>query len=113
MTTDPGSRTRFIGRVFESAATLAQNEILIIDASDASTGAATVNQIAHGNDCDVRLESDPDGDGTWEQSVTVDSLTGESISQGNELHISPNFRLVIENTGAEADFIVTGVELAP
>ena len=111
--TDPGDRTRFIGRIFEAADTLANGETLVIDASDASTNAVEINDISHGDDVDVTIEADLDGDGTYEQSITVDSLTGAGISQGNEMQVGTNTRIVLEAMGSTADYIVTGVETAP
>lgn len=112
--TDPGDRTRFIGRVFESSATLANGETLTISAGDTTTNGLEVQQIVFGSDCTVTLEADKNEDGTFEHSVEIDSFTGTGISQGNEIRLSTDkMRLVVENTGTEADYIVTGEEMAP
>jgi len=96
---------------------VAQEEVtngdsMTVDAST-SDGVLEVHAITHGEDCDVLLEADPDNDGTYERSVTLDSFTGAGYSGSNEIEVLQklNMRLKIDNTGSgPADFVVTGAE---
>jgi hypothetical protein len=85
-----------------------------IDPSTAGTGAVEIHSIVHGGAADVKFEIDPDGDGTYEITETIDSVSGAGISQQNKIEISDtnNSRLTITNTsGGAADYAVTGVEI--
>lgn len=85
-----------------------------VNPADATSGGVEIHSIAHGGACDVTLLADPDGDGTYEEQVALDSLSGSGVSQGNSIELSDDDNMVlrIENTsGGSADFIVTGREI--
>lgn len=105
------------GRSFAASETLSNGGEFIIDPADSKTGSLVIHQIAHGGSCDVELvESSTDSGYTPDKRVTLDSFTGEGVSQGNELEASDqgNLFVVLTNTsGGEADFIVTGEQVSP
>jgi len=97
-----------------SADGLAAGGTLVIDGSGSGTGAVLITELAGAAAADVRRETDPDGDGTFEVSTTVDSIGSGFHSQGNELTVSQsqNSRLVIENTSSgAADYAAVGYEV--
>ena len=105
------------GRSYAASATLADAAEWVIDPQDTKTGSIVIHQIAHGGACDVELvESSDDATYTPDKRITIDSLTGEGASLGNELEASDqgNLYVVITNTsGVEADFVVTGEQVSP
>jgi len=105
------------GRSFAASETLADSAEFRINPAETKTGALEIHQIAHGGACDVELvESSTDTGYNPDKRVTLDSFTGEGVSQGNELEASDqgNLFVVITNTsGGEADFIVTGEQVSP
>jgi hypothetical protein len=105
------------GRSFAASATLADGEEFRIDPAESKTGSIELHQIAHGAACDVELvESSTDTGYNPTKRITLDSFSGEGVSQGNELEASDqgNLFVVITNTsGGEADFIVTGEQVSP
>jgi len=86
-----------------------------IEGSTGGTGAAEIVEIGGGDSATVYREIDTNNDGTFDQSVQVDSLSGESHSQLNELIISAvkNTRLRIENTSGNAGvfYYAVGIEV--
>lgn len=73
-----------------------------------------IHNITHGADCDVVKMVDSTGDGTFDRSVTIDSLTGSGLSQGNQIELgSKNVKLRVTDTsgGSDNDYILTGVLL--
>jgi len=97
-----------------STAGLADAGTLVIDGSSTGTGAAVITELAGTVSGDVRRETDPDGDGTFEVATTIQSLGSGFHSQGNDLLVSQaqNTRLVIENTsGGPGDFAAVGYEV--
>lgn len=102
------------GGHFVVSETVSNGSSLTFDASDSRTGMLEVHTISHGTDCDVILRIDTDGDGSFEQSVTLDSFSGEGVSAGNEIEIlqTQSMQLKIDNTGSgSADYIITGEEV--
>lgn len=112
----PDEYINVAGRFFEAESDeLADSGDFDVDPADSTTGAFEVHNIAHGAACDVKLLVDPDDDGTYEVSVTLDSFSGEGVSQGNQIEVAAadNMLLRITNTsGGAADFVVTGREVA-
>lgn len=110
---DLGNKTRFIGSIFAASGTLSNGDTLVVNAEDSSTQGLEVQQIIFGSDCSVRIESDADNDGTYEISVSLGTYSGSGISQGNEIRLTAveSMRLVVENTGSQADYLVTGEEM--
>jgi len=104
------------GRSYAASATLADTEEFRINPAETKTGSVQIHQIAHGGSCDVELvESSLDSGYSADKRVTLDSFSGEGVSQGNELEASDqgNLFIVITNTsGGEADFIVTGEQVS-
>ena len=93
---------------------LANGSDFDIDPSDSDLGAFELHNIAHGGAVDVKLLADPDGDGSYEENVTLDSLSGSGVSQGNQIEASDddNMLVRISNTsGGSIDVIVTGREI--
>lgn len=87
---------------------------LIVDGSNADTGAVNITEIGATGKVDVYREVDTANDGTWAASVTVDQLTGEFGSQGNDYLVSQsqNIRLrVNNNSGGTIDVFVAGYEV--
>lgn len=87
---------------------------LTIDGSGADTNAVELQEIFGGGAADIYREIDPDGDGTFEVSVKVDSFSGSFHGQLNALLCSQseNVRLRINNkSGGTADFGATGIEV--
>jgi hypothetical protein len=105
------------GRSFGASATVADTEEFRINPADSKTGSVVIHQIAHGGGCDVELvESSTDTGYNPDKRVLLDSFSGEGVSAGNEVEVQDqsNLFLVITNTsGSEADFIVTGEQVAP
>lgn len=105
---------KYIGGHWLVSETVSNGDSLTFDAGQANSAALEVHTIAHSGDCDVLLEVDSDNDGTFDQSVTLDSFTGSGVSAGNEIEVleTNSMRLKIDNTsGSSQDYIVTGVEL--
>jgi len=77
--------------------------------------AIEVHAISHGGSVDVRLETSSDPDTlVTDASVTLDSFSGEGISQHNAIQAGAedDMYLVVENTsGGAIDIIVTGVAI--
>jgi hypothetical protein len=87
---------------------------LIVDGSATGTGAANVTELFGGDACEVFREVDTNGDGTFNVSETVDTLSSGFHSQNNNLLVSQsqNTRLRIRNkSGGPADFGVVGYEV--
>lgn len=111
-----GYKFKMAVRDFYSAAAdeLAAAGDLIIDGSGTTTGAVEIHSIGHSGSCEVYLETDPAGTGTWTTSILVDSFTGAGYSQQNKIEVNGTdaMRLRVTNTsGGPADFIVTGEEV--
>ena len=93
---------------------LASSTDWIIDGSSSSTGAVNVTELQGGADAEIYREYDPDGDGTFEVRLLLDSPAGSWHSQGNDLLISTgqNVRLVVRNvSGGASDYAAVGYEV--
>lgn len=79
---------------------------LDIDANTVSRTPVEIQEIIHGNDCDVKIVR-----GAVE--ATLDSFTGEGISQNNHIKIVPGLVTlrITATSGSAADFAVMGVPL--
>lgn len=98
----------------ETANSLASAGDFLISGSSSATGAAEIGEIGGSGDAEVYKESDPDGDGTFEVSVLIDTFTGEWHSQQNGLVVSSahRTRIRVRNTsGGAADYYATGMEV--
>lgn len=84
---------------------------LDIDVAQVSNARVVVSTIVHGDACDVKLVR-KDAGGTEVVVVTLDSLSGTGVSQGNEIPLDPGvpgtLLLRVTNTGSAADFAVMG-----
>jgi len=97
-----------------SANDLADTGTLIIDGSGAETGAVNITEIIGAASAEVRRQFDPDGDGTYEIDLLIESMNDGFHSQGNDLLCSQsqNVRLVIKNaSGATNDYGALGYEV--
>jgi len=105
------------GRSFAASATVTDGSEFRINPADTKTGSVVIHQIAHGGACDVELvESSTDTGYNPDKRITLNSFTGQGVSQGNELEASDqgNLFVVITNTsGGEAEYIVTGEQVSP
>jgi hypothetical protein len=98
----------------ESAQGVVDGGTLVIAGAAADTGAAVIGEIATTGAAEVTREVDPDGDGTFEVSVVIDSFSVGFHSQGNDLLVSQsqNTRLVVTNTsGGAIDAAAIGYEV--
>jgi hypothetical protein len=98
----------------ETSTGLADAGDFIIDASAAATGAAEVFELGGDSAADIYRETDPDGDGTYEVSVLIDSKSGAWHSQLNQLVVSAseNHRIRVNNTsGGTGNYYATGMEV--
>ena len=104
-----------VGDVFhDTANSLASAGDFIIEGADAATGAAEVGELGGSGAAEIYKESDPDGDGTFEVSILIQSFTGTWHTQQNGLVVSASnrTRLRVSNTsGAAADYYATGMEV--
>lgn len=94
---------------------LAAGSDMIVDGSQAGTGALDITELGATGDCDIYREVDTAGDGTWASSVKIDGMTGEWHSQANQLLVSQSesVRLRINNTsGAALDVYASGYEVS-
>lgn len=98
----------------ESVDALADAGDLIVDGSEGGTGAINVTEFGATGAVDVYREVDPDGDGTFEVSVNIDTQSGNWHSQGNDLIASQsqNVRIRLNNTsGGTIDVYAAGYEV--
>lgn len=98
----------------ETANGLASAGDFIVGGGQSATGAAEVGEMGGSGDADIYKESDPDGDGTYEISVLIDTMTGSWHTQQNGLVVSSahRTRLRVRNTsGGSADYYATGMEV--
>lgn len=96
-------------KVESVSGTLNSGESLTISGSDAETNRLIVTEIIHGDDCTVTVEFDTTGNGSFDKSVEVDTLSSNGISQGNQIKLDGvEMQVKIENTGTTADFIIMG-----
>lgn len=104
-----------VGDTFvETSNSLASAGDFIVAGSDGTTGAAEVGEIGGSGGAEVYRQADPDGDGSFEVEVMIDTFTGEWHSQQNGLVVSSNHRtrLRIRNTsGGAADYYAIGMEV--
>lgn len=100
---------------YEQEATgVASGGDFLVEGSAAATGAAEVFELGGGAAADVYREIDVDGDGTYEVSILIESLTGSWHSQKNQLVVSAgkNTRIRVNNTsGGAADYYAVGMEV--
>ena len=97
-----------------SAIDVADAGEFLIEGSGSGTGAAEVFELGGTGASTVYKEVDPDGDGTWEVSVQVDTFSTGFHSQDNELVVSDskNQRLrIVNESGGTADFYAAGMEV--
>ena len=111
------TNTTIEGRAFATSTTgLADSSEFQINPADTKTNALEIHNIAHGGSVDVDLAtSSDDTTFTEDARVTLDSFTGEGISQGNQIEVNDNDNvyLVITNTsGGPIDVIVTGKQVS-
>lgn len=94
---------------------LADDGDLTVDPADHGVARLKIVQIVHDGDCDLKYQADPDGNDTFEIDVTIDSLTGSGISQGNEIIIddADNEQFVLTNTNGDAQDFVVRSEVIP
>lgn len=93
---------------------VADGESLTVDPAETGVPAARVEQYTGDAAADVYFEVDPDGDGTHEISVVIDSFGGAFHVENAATRVNPNAneRLRIENTsGGTGHFTVNGVEI--
>jgi hypothetical protein len=86
----------------------------IVDGSTSGTGAIDLTEIGGDASANVYRESDPDGDGTFEISVRIDTPSSQFHSQKNLFIVSSteNVRLRINNnSGGSANYYAAGYEV--
>jgi len=86
----------------------------VIDGSASGTGAVNITELQGGADAEIYREYDPDGDGTFQVRLQVDSAGGAWHAQQNDLLVSTaqNIRLVVRNVSGEtADYAAIGYEV--
>lgn len=100
---------------------LADEGTLVIDGSEAGTGAVEITELGGTGDAVITKETDSDDDGVYDTVVTISTpddeenpSQGEWHSQDNNFTVSEsqNHRLVVENvSGGENDYFATGFEV--
>lgn len=96
---------------FEASQTLNGGDHMDITPGEQGLDALKVDNIVHGADCDVVIRVDSTGDGIYNREVTIDSLSGTGISQGNGVLLGADsmvLRITDTSGGSNNDFIVTG-----
>lgn len=106
-----------IGHLHEDTGSsgIADGESLVVDLSASGVSSAVLHQYSGDAAAEIYFEADPDGDGTYEISILVDSFGGQFHSEGNATRLSePSLeRVRIENTsGGTGQFVVTGRQSA-
>ena len=86
-----------------------------INPTDTRFGAVEIHSFIHGGACDIVYLQDKNQDGTYEIEVTLDSFTGEGVSQHNKVQAGEDAEEIIRITntsGSAADFAVTGTGMS-
>lgn len=97
-----------------SANDLVDGGELIIDGSEAETGAVEVHEMFGAGPATIYKEVDPAGDGSWPISVQIEILEASFHSQNNQIELSEqsNVRLRLVNTDSGPnDYGVNGMEV--
>lgn len=109
---DKSADVRVAPPFFVASQTLDDGDTMNIDPGSIDKfGPFEVHVINHENDGDVKLELDSTGDGSYDRSVTLDSVSGNGVSQGNSIEVgaaSMRFQFSDTSGGSGNDVIVTG-----
>lgn len=103
-----------INDAYATTETLASGAELIIDGSSAETGAIDITELGGNGDAEVYRDLDPAEDGTWPETVQIDSGTGQWHSQTNLLTVSeaqPTRLRIVNTTGGSATYYAVGQEV--
>lgn len=105
---------RKTNKLFVLSQTLDDADTLDIDPSTDDLDDIIVHNIAHDADCDVVLRVDSNANGTFDREVTIDSFSGNGVSQGNSVEVTTNqmmLRITDTSGGTGNEYIVTGEEV--
>lgn len=87
-------------------------ESLVIDISGPGHSSTILKQYSGDAAAELYYEQDPDGDGTYEVSILMDSFTGPFHSEGNRTPLTEraHSRVRVKNvSGGAGNFTVSGI----
>lgn len=94
---------------------IADGNSLTVSLGDEGVPAARIEQYTGDAAADVYFEVDPDGDGTYEISIVIDSFSEAFHVENAATRVNPNVneRLRIQNTsGGTGHYTVNGTEIS-